>query len=159
MRLDAKAERLFWKKVNKNGPDYMGIGCCWLWTAAKSSGYGLYSIPNRITGGKKRMECAHRLSFQMAYGEIPSGLTVNHNCETPLCVNPAHLRLMTPRENGAYSGNMGEMERMKTHCANGHAYDRANTYFTAKGHRDCRMCGKIQAAGYRARKRKERQCC
>lgn len=42
---------------------------------------------------------AHRYSYRTHISEIPDGLQVLHACDTPLCVNPAHLFLGTSHQN------------------------------------------------------------
>ena len=68
-------------------------GLDWQWKAGKTSyGYGLMSI------GKK-LEYAHRVSYQIHNGKIPQGMHVLHSCDDPGCVNPEHLHLGTNEDN------------------------------------------------------------
>lgn len=76
----------FWAKVDKTGG-------CWLWTGhTNDKGYGMV----RINNANRR---CHRISFEMSNGPIPDGMLVDHRCHTPACLNPAHLRLATPKQN------------------------------------------------------------
>ncbi|PZE33982.1 HNH endonuclease [Curtobacterium sp. MCSS17_006] len=65
---------------------------CWNWTACTRTGYGLI----RING---RQEDAHRVAYVNARGQIPDGMLVDHICFNRRCVNPDHLRLVTPKQN------------------------------------------------------------
>lgn len=66
---------------------------CWLWKGGLTSkGYGHLRVDGRI-------ERAHRVLYEMAVGPIPDGLVVRHDCDTPRCVNPFHLRVGTQAQN------------------------------------------------------------
>lgn len=83
-------EERLWAKVNKTAG-------CWEWTAGKNAyGYGRLQV---LTRGKARALLAHRVAYELLVGEIPEGLGLDHMCHNPGCVNPAHLRPVTAKEN------------------------------------------------------------
>ncbi|MFE4229150.1 HNH endonuclease [Arthrobacter sp. NPDC056886] len=85
-------EERFWARVNKSDE-------CWNWTGKpRNSGYGfLYMLPPG--GTKKKQYQAHRLSYELAKGPIPEGMSIDHICHNRMCVNPDHLRPVTHKQN------------------------------------------------------------
>ncbi len=70
-------------------------GECWLWQGGKSSnGYG-------ITWAYGLNILAHRLSYLLHVGPLKAGMVIMHSCDTPLCVNPGHLKQGTHADNVA----------------------------------------------------------
>jgi hypothetical protein len=77
---------------------------CWLWQGGlSSSGYGVIHIG--------RVGCfAHRVSWEIANARpIPEGMFVCHSCDTPRCVNPAHLWIGTAGDNNRDAAQKGRL--------------------------------------------------
>jgi len=100
MRKHEKIEDGFWEKVTKT-PD------CWVWHGSQNKqGYGNFWYSGKCLK-------AHRASWMMAYGEIPSGLDVLHKCDNPACVRPEHLFLGTDVDNANDRSRKGRSKPRK----------------------------------------------
>ena len=105
-------------------------------------GYGRF----RIDGEKRG---AHRVAYQLFVGPIPTGMEVDHLCFCRHCVNPEHLRILTPRDNKSRHNR----RNAGTTCRKGHAMTSENTIFRKDGTRKCRECDKIRQKAWIRKKR------
>ncbi len=81
---------------------------CHIWLGAVGSdGYGRFSIRNDEDG--ERMVTPHQIGARLAFGPIPIGATLMHDCEVRLCVATAagHVRVATQRENMVQAAQRG----------------------------------------------------
>ena len=111
---------------------------CWLWLGAvNSNGYG-----HMLMQGRRFID-AHRMSYVLHKGTIPAGLTLDHLCRIPFCVNPDHLEAVSYSEN-CRRGLNPEITRArhaaKTHCKYGHPFSQENTRIEIVKGRVCRVC-------------------
>lgn len=117
---------------------------CWMWIGSDSGygGYGSFYYKERLTR-------AHRAAYDMFVGPIPDGLTIDHLCRVPCCVNPKHLEAVTQRENNMRSPTVvSALNARKTHCPKGHEYSEQNLR-RAKYGRMCRIChNEVKRAAY-----------
>lgn len=88
----------FHSKYTRGAPDE-----CWLWEAGETAnGYGQLNITqyDRRGVGRPRNVRAHRVAWEIANdASVPKGLLVLHSCDCRPCVNPAHLRVGTYKDN------------------------------------------------------------
>jgi hypothetical protein len=132
-------EELFWPKVRRGGPDE-----CWLWTAhLNSRGYGQWT---RTLMNVTKTYKAHRVAYELLRGPIPKGLSLDHLCRTPACVNPAHMEPVPVLTNILRGGNAA-----KTHCNNGHPLSGSNIVIIGRHRRRvCLVCRSARMARHKA---------
>jgi hypothetical protein len=107
---------------------------CLLWLGSLSeSGYG------RTKAGNP----AHTLVYEKVFGPLPEGHEPDHTCRVRCCIQHLHLEAVTHLENLRRSGildRVGDINRLKTHCPQGHEYTAENTFVDRAGGRSCRSC-------------------
>ena len=136
--------RKFFEKMRVSSTRFYNSTACWEWVGSISTcKYGtLVEMGTRS---------AHRVSYMLFKGEIPSHLEVDHMCNFRLCVNPLHLQLLTHQDN-----IRRKFENM-THCPKGHEYTPENTYYGKGRGRICRKCRSANVTACRRRKAQLRQ--
>jgi hypothetical protein len=93
----------FWSRV------CLDSSGCWIWTGYTDSwGYGSFSFHGTMVR-------AHRKAYELVNGHIPQGQWVLHTCDTPACVNPAHLYCGTHRDNVRDGKKRGRYSRGSKH--------------------------------------------
>ena len=113
---------------------------CWNWQAYRNKlGYGAFGIGSRTDGSRRRIG-AHRWSYEHFVGPIPEGLSIDHLCRNPSCVNPGHLEPVTNGENVRRGEGISVQNARKTACPQGHPYEGGNVYYRPEGDRVCREC-------------------
>jgi hypothetical protein len=132
----------FFSKVSINQEIAWNNTPCWTWTAHSYAGYGLFKWLNTNT-------LVHRLMYAWLVEPLPrqhgfpTTSEIDHLCRNRACCNPVHLELVTPSINKQRSTNPSAVNKQKTHCIKGHAFDEENTYYrirNGKQVRDCKTC-------------------
>ena len=121
---------------------------CWEWTASKNwGGYGRFRYRTN-----QELLC-HVAAYLAFVGDIPNGLELDHLCRVRRCANPAHLEVVTRRENIARGVSKAAYSIRTGMCINGHERSGANLIHRPDGYTECRICRREIYARYRARKR------
>jgi hypothetical protein len=106
---------------------------CWNWQGHLSVlGYGKISRDGRL-------QTVHRVSYEIKYGKIPSGLEPNHKCRNRACVNPDHIEAVTHQLNIWYARGI-----TSTHWGCGHEKTSPNSRTTSSGSIVCGICARTK---------------
>ena len=98
MKKSTPTHLYFWDNVDRRGDDE-----CWPWVGVcDGHGYGRVIFMTSVYK-------AHRVSYEMRNGPIPTGLVVRHICDNPNCVNPDHLLAGTQKENMQDAARRGRL--------------------------------------------------
>ncbi len=119
---------------------------CWLWMGfVDKAGYGRL----RLGGRDVPVGYAHRISYELNVGPIPNGLVIDHLCRVRKCCNPAHLEVVTTRENVLRGESASVKIARSGRCKRGHDLTVPDAWVGRK--RRCRLCNRLSA---RAAKRR-----
>ncbi len=89
---------------------------CFLWAGRyDKNGYGRLS--------HRKLQIAHRQSYEYTNGYFDHKLWVLHKCDNPACVNPDHLYLGGPKQNCIDRDTRG---RQKTQRGTNHKLSKLN---------------------------------
>lgn len=134
---DPRLPARFWAKV---AVDPSG---CWLWTAGRVAGYAAFWHGSAMARG-------HRIAYAALVGPPPDML--DHVRCPRHCVNPAHVREATPKQNGenrqtAYgaSGVRGVYWDKRTEKWRGQLVHNGRNYHTPRTHDRARCEADVKA--------------
>ncbi len=127
----------FWQRVVKRPEE------CWIWQGARNrAGYGTVYVGTRVN------QLAHRFAYEHQVGALLPTHDLHHMCGNKLCVNPAHLQVLTKGEHIRLEYTLhGNASSRKTHCPYGHEYTPENTAYTKRGGRYCLACNRVNGGG------------
>lgn len=130
---------------------------CWEWQAGRSGKYGKIKF-------RSRTELVHRVFYAWLIGPLPKRIKGQRTqqldhlvCNNPPCCNPAHLKLVAPKENILRSDKApAGVNARKTHCRNEHPLPIAPSGKGTYG-RDCNACHRNRYHNESPEKRLHRQ--
>lgn len=90
---------------------------CWNWPGCVGrTGYG----KTRVVIDGEVFLSPHRAAYRLLVGPIPKGLSLDHLCRNPRCMNPHHLEPVTHRENVLRGESFAAANAKRDQCVRGH---------------------------------------
>lgn len=106
---------------------------CLLWARKQhKTGYGIW----RILG---KDYYAHRVVYELTYGEIPKHLTIDHLCFNKLCIEPSHLEAVTGSENSLRYMSKFYKDNPNFPCGHKRIKNNFYTYNVKRGQKNYRV--------------------
>jgi len=123
---------------------------CWLWIKYRDkNGYG------RTTVNSKSAR-AHRVAYEH-YRQVKADGILDHIvCDNKSCVNPYHVEVSTVRANTLRGTAPSAHNARKTHCNNGHPFDKVAVWSGYK-RRVCSICQKEYARRWKEQQKDKRK--
>lgn len=136
---DERLPARFWAKARETESG------CWEWTGhRKRDGYGQF-------GGR---QLAHRVAFAALVGDlppyVPGGLQLDHLCRNRACVNPAHLELVSHRENTLRGESVAARWAARDVCERGHRLTLPDGSRNVAAGGNCGDCNRERCAAHDA---------
>jgi hypothetical protein len=110
---------------------------CWEWTGKTTRGYGYTSVHSET-------QFVHRLFWAWLIGPLPRRKAgkktpnLDHRvCDNKRCANPAHLELVSPKENILRSNAPPALNARRVMCSRGHMLP------SGPGKRQCKICRRL----------------
>jgi hypothetical protein len=85
---------------------------CWGWKGAVNAAKGGYAV----LMWRGRNYYGHLVSLELDGRKVPKGMMGCHHCDNPVCSNPEHLYVGTPKQNMQDAVRRGRVRRGET-CA------------------------------------------
>jgi hypothetical protein len=131
-------ERFEWMVYKTESCHYWLSGC-------DHYGYG-------IVHKDGRQQKAHRVAWERENGPISPGLTIDHLCRNPSCVNPNHLEPVSQAENVRRGMSPGAILHRANKCSHGHDLnEHTSTQSKTRKSRRCLECHKLQERDRKSR--------
>ena len=113
---------------------------CWLWLRyVNKKGYGSCMI-------NKKAYKTHRVSYQIFFGKLTEGYTIDHLCQIKDCCNPFHLEEVLHAENNYRGNSPPSLNARKKNCPNcGKPYDKIRIANGLPIGRKCLPCQRLHA--------------